>query len=163
MRLNNNSILDAGLQEEGKYSVTVDILAVRLEHMVISDKDVVPNEQNALVPYKGDGTIIPFEGYDLTKKRKPRPKVDLDPETSRIWDLLMGKEGSENTQTMDKDKEKWWEEERGVFRGRADSFIARMHLVQGIIDPIYYWLLNLNHWNRSESLQFPTVLQNMFL
>nr|GLL40105.1 protein ROS1-like [Ipomoea trifida] len=120
-----------GLHEEGKYSVTVDILAVRLERMVISDKDVVPNEQNALVPYKGDGALIPFEGYDLTKKRKPRPKVDLDPETSRLWDLLMGKEGSESTQTMDKDKEKWWEEEREVFRGRADSFIARMHLVQG--------------------------------
>ncbi|MED6160635.1 hypothetical protein PIB30_053230 [Stylosanthes scabra] len=32
---------------------------------------------------------------------------------------------------MDEDKAKWWEEERKVFRGRADSFIARMHLVQG--------------------------------
>ncbi|KAJ1419493.1 Permuted single zf-CXXC unit [Sesbania bispinosa] len=31
----------------------------------------------------------------------------------------------------DEDKAKWWEEERNVFRGRADSFIARMHLVQG--------------------------------
>ncbi|GMP96529.1 hypothetical protein CsSME_00045143 [Camellia sinensis var. sinensis] len=26
---------------------------------------------------------------------------------------------------------KWWEEERKVFCGRADSFIALMHLVQG--------------------------------
>ncbi|KAJ1376318.1 Permuted single zf-CXXC unit [Sesbania bispinosa] len=31
----------------------------------------------------------------------------------------------------DEEKAKRWEEERNVFRGRADSFIARMHLVQG--------------------------------
>lgn len=85
-------------------------------------------ERNTLVPYRGDNAIIPFEPV---KKRKPRPKVDLDPETDRLWRLLMGNEGSEATDTMDKDKEKWWENERRVFRGRADSFIARMHLVQG--------------------------------
>lgn len=76
--------------------------------------------------------MVPYEGFDLVKKRKPRPKVDLDPETNRIWLLLMGKEGSEGTGAEDKSKEKWWEEERKVFCGRADSFIARMHLVQGI-------------------------------
>ena len=75
--------------------------------------------------------MVPYEGFDLLKKRKPRPKVDLDPETNRIWKLLMGKEGNEATEAEDKGKEKWWEEERNVFRGRADSFIARMHLVQG--------------------------------
>lgn len=47
------------------------------------------NEQNALVPYKGDGTLIPYGGFDFIKKRKPRPKVDLDPETERVWKLLM--------------------------------------------------------------------------
>ncbi|KAJ1418870.1 Permuted single zf-CXXC unit [Sesbania bispinosa] len=31
----------------------------------------------------------------------------------------------------DEEKAKRWEEERNVFQGRADSFIARMHLVQG--------------------------------
>ncbi|CAH9122137.1 unnamed protein product [Cuscuta epithymum] len=119
------------LHDGFKHSVSIDILTIRLERIVISDNGEVPNEQTALVPYKGDGTMIPFEGYDLTKRRKPRPKVDLDPETSKLWDLLMGKEGSEGTQTMDRDKEKWWDGEREVFRGRADSFIARMHLVQG--------------------------------
>ncbi|KAL2539812.1 Protein ROS1 [Abeliophyllum distichum] len=43
----------------------------------------------------------------------------------------MGKEGSESTETMDEDREKRWEGERKVFCGRVDSFIARMHLVQG--------------------------------
>lgn len=70
--------------------------------------------------------------YESNKKRIPRPKVDLDPETERIWRLLMGIEGSDGAETINKDKEKWWEDERRVFRGRADSFIARMHLVQGI-------------------------------
>ncbi|KAM7267610.1 hypothetical protein ACFE04_009776 [Oxalis oulophora] len=86
-------------------------------------------EQQALVPYINDGTMVPCDGLELIKKRKPRAKVDLDPETSRIWNLLMG---NEVTEGLDEEaKEKKWEEEREVFRGRADSFIARMHLVQG--------------------------------
>ncbi|XP_031264361.1 transcriptional activator DEMETER [Pistacia vera] len=96
------------------------------------DGTIVPYKQDGtIVPYKQDGTIVPYEGFDFMKKRKPRPKVDLDPETNRIWNLLMGKEGSEGLEGMDKEKEKWWEEERKVFQGRAESFIARMHLVQG--------------------------------
>lgn len=59
--------------------------------------------------------------------------MDLDSETNRIWNLLMGKEGSENAEAADDKKEKWWEEERKVFTGRVDSFIARMHLVQGAL------------------------------
>nr|GMC58977.1 transcriptional activator DEMETER-like [Ipomoea batatas] len=101
-----------GPLESGDYTVTVDILALRLECLAISDKRnnldieeqgaLVPYKADgALVPYKGDGALVPYEGYDLAKSRKPRPKA------------------------------KWWEEEREVFQGRADSFIARMHLVQG--------------------------------
>uniref|UniRef100_A0A7N0RHQ3 HhH-GPD domain-containing protein n=1 Tax=Kalanchoe fedtschenkoi TaxID=63787 RepID=A0A7N0RHQ3_KALFE len=89
------------------------------------DKSVQP--ENAIVPYKGDGSVVMYQ----VKKRKPRPKVDLDPESERIWKLLMGKEVAEGMEGTDADKEKWWEEERKVFRGRANSFIARMHLVQG--------------------------------
>lgn len=95
--------------------------------------------ESALVPYTGDGVVVPYEAFEPVKKRRPRPKVDLDPETNRLWNLLMGIEGSENAETMDEDKQKRWEEDRRVFRGRVDSFIARMHLVQGIIS------LNLPH------------------
>nr|XP_043614355.1 transcriptional activator DEMETER-like [Erigeron canadensis] len=109
-----------------KGMVSVEDLACMLGALCIYDEN--DKNKNALVPYKGNNAIIPFEPI---KKRKPRPKVDLDPETDRLWRLLMGKEGSEDTETLDKDKEKWWEDERRVFRGRADSFIARMHLVQG--------------------------------
>ncbi|KAK8952253.1 Protein ROS1 [Platanthera zijinensis] len=43
----------------------------------------------------------------------------------------MGKDCGEVGEPPDVDKEKWWDEERRVFQGRVDSFIARMHLVQG--------------------------------
>ncbi|KAM1262971.1 hypothetical protein ACFX2G_028644 [Malus domestica] len=95
-----------------------------------SCSEILEQEKTALVPYKGDGVIVPFQG--IIKKHKPRPKVELDPETYRIWNLLMGKEGSEGNEGTDKN-EKYWEEERNVFQGRVDSFIARMHLVQGKI------------------------------
>jgi len=89
--------------------------------------------QKALVPYNGDHSIVPYQEFELVKKHKPKPKVDLDPETERTWKLLMGKGGSTYLEGIDKEKEKWWEQERNVFRGRVDSFIARMHLIQGKI------------------------------
>ncbi|XVE61545.1 hypothetical protein DITRI_Ditri06bG0049200 [Diplodiscus trichospermus] len=84
-------------------------------------------EQNALVLYR-DGTIVPLGPI---KKRRPRPKVDLDEETNKVWKLLLENINSEGIDGTDEEKAKWWEEERRVFHGRADSFIARMHLVQG--------------------------------
>ncbi|KAF4384805.1 hypothetical protein G4B88_000201 [Cannabis sativa] len=89
-------------------------------------------EHNALVLYRRDGTVVPFRGsFDLPKKNRPRAKVDLDEETNKVWKLLLENINSEGVDGTDEDKAKWWEEERTVFRGRADSFIARMHLVQG--------------------------------
>lgn len=74
--------------------------------------------------------------------------MDLDPETNRVWNLLMGKEGSEDVEGTDKEKEKKWEEERKVFHGRVDSFIARMHLVQGALSytysPTYFYSYRIN-------------------
>ncbi|KAK4431093.1 Transcriptional activator DEMETER [Sesamum alatum] len=119
--------------EENRILIYIDDIADRMKDLRINDKGkgIERKEQSALVPYRGDGAIVPFEEFDPVKKRKPRPRVDLDPETNRLWNLLMGKEGSASAETMDTDKLKWWEDERKVFRGRVDSFIARMHLVQG--------------------------------
>lgn len=33
----------------------------------------------------------------------------------------------------DEEKAKWWEEDRRVFHGQADTFVARVHFVQGKI------------------------------
>ncbi|MED6160134.1 hypothetical protein PIB30_048508 [Stylosanthes scabra] len=99
----------------------------------------INTQENALIPYKQkkrkqkrDGTIIPFENpFVPIKKQYPRPRVNLDEETERVWNLLMLDINSHGIDGTDEEKVKWWEEERNVFRGRADSFIARMHLVQG--------------------------------
>uniref|UniRef100_A0A0V0J1I3 Putative repressor of silencing 2b-like n=1 Tax=Solanum chacoense TaxID=4108 RepID=A0A0V0J1I3_SOLCH len=87
-------------------------------------------KESALVLYQRDGSIVPF-GSSLVRKRKPRPKVDVDDETDRVWKLLLQDINSEGIDGTDEDKAKWWEEERRVFNSRADSFIARMRLVQG--------------------------------
>ncbi|KAL5743137.1 hypothetical protein ACOSP7_029869 [Xanthoceras sorbifolium] len=90
------------------------------------------HEQSALVLYGRDGTVVPFDGsINIVKKRRPRPKVELDGETNRVWKLLLENINSEGIDGTDEGSTKWWEEERKVFRGRVDSFIARMHLVQG--------------------------------
>ncbi|XP_071707250.1 DNA glycosylase/AP lyase ROS1-like isoform X2 [Rutidosis leptorrhynchoides] len=65
-----------------------------------------------------------------SKKRKEVPKVDLDEESLRVWKLLMENDGSGPVET-DKDKEEWWERQREIFRGRVESFLAKMHLIQG--------------------------------
>lgn len=124
----------AGIQEERRNLLLIDDITNCMKDLRITDsgKEIAWKEKSALVPYRGEDAVVPYEEFDPVKKRQPRPRVDLDPETNRLWNLLMGKEGGGSAETMTADKEKWWEEERKVFRGRVDSFIARMHLVQGI-------------------------------
>ncbi|CAO2839403.1 unnamed protein product [Amaranthus hypochondriacus] len=89
-------------------------------------------EQNALVLYERDGSIVPFEGpFKPLRKRRERAKVDLDDETNKVWRLLLENIDNKGVDGTDEEKAKWWENERCVFRGRVDSFIARMRLVQG--------------------------------
>ncbi|XP_022939958.1 protein ROS1-like [Cucurbita moschata] len=128
--------------EHGNQMCFIDAIIEQFKHLDINkesnnlgyrERALVPyNMQNqalnAIVVYGREGTIVPFNPI---KKRRPRPKVELDEETGRVWKLLMGNINSEGIDGTDEEKIKWWEEERKVFRGRADSFIARMHLVQG--------------------------------
>ncbi|XP_076904571.1 DNA glycosylase/AP lyase ROS1-like isoform X2 [Bidens hawaiensis] len=85
-------------------------------------------EKNGLVLYQHSKSLVPFEDEKIMKTR---PKVDLDDETSRVWRLLLEDINSEGIDGTDEDNTKFWEEERSVFSGRAASFIARMHLIQG--------------------------------
>ncbi|KAK7391469.1 hypothetical protein VNO78_19885 [Psophocarpus tetragonolobus] len=114
------------------YSTLIDEIICRLNDLKLGESNTSKMEgQKALVPYNGDRSVVPYQEFELVKKHKQRPKVELDAETERTWKLLMGKGGSEGLEGIDKEKEKWWEEERNVFHGRVDSFIARMHLFQG--------------------------------
>ncbi|XP_058088746.1 protein ROS1A-like isoform X2 [Magnolia sinica] len=130
-RSNFQDRFGAGFQSQAivPYNNAIDEITDRLECLNINGKSkiVTAHTQNAMVPYVGR-MMVPYDGSSA-KKRRHRAKVDLDAETNRVWKLLMWKEGS--NERIDADKEKYWEEERQIFRGRADSFIARMHLVQG--------------------------------
>ncbi|KAJ9175390.1 hypothetical protein P3X46_013952 [Hevea brasiliensis] len=121
-----------GRPPKQRFTATTEEIIYRMECLNLNERsnEMKDKAQNALVPHKGGGTLVPYERFDLVKRRKPRPKVDLDPETERVWKPLMWKEGCEGTEET-YEKKQWWEQERRVFRGRVDSFIARMHLVQG--------------------------------
>lgn len=87
-------------------------------------------EQYTMVHYEGE------EDDSVVQDNKQRPKVDIDRETQRIWKLIMTNEGSiERKQSIgyDEEMEDWWAEERNVFHARVQTFIERMHIVQGIM------------------------------
>jgi hypothetical protein len=111
----------------------LDLIIQKIKVLDINKSDDTgsPEPHGALVPYKGEfGAIVPYEGKVKTKPARAR--VNLDPVTALMWKLLMEPDMVDGSEGMDKDKEKWLDEERKIFRGRIDSFIARMHLVQGI-------------------------------
>ncbi|KAL2481284.1 Protein ROS1 [Abeliophyllum distichum] len=102
------------------------------KHNALTAYHVNYQEQHALVQHQRSGAVIAFgSSFNQVRRKIPRPRVDLDDETGRVWKLLLEDINSEGIDGTDKEKAKWWEEERRVFRGRANSFIARMHLVQG--------------------------------
>ncbi|KAH0451462.1 hypothetical protein IEQ34_018761 [Dendrobium chrysotoxum] len=115
----------------------VDDIVQKLRYLSIRSCDEVSSYQapNSVVPYVGHGgMMVTYErNFHLIKRPRPRAKVDLDPESNKVWKLLMGKDCCKGDvqEHSDVDKDKWWVEERRVFQGRVDSFIARMHLVQG--------------------------------
>ncbi|PWA45968.1 DNA glycosylase [Artemisia annua] len=112
--------------DEGLISVdkeTIEILTRKLASLDIDYrcKELMVLENNV------SGALVK-RAY---KKRKFTPKVDLDNESLRVWTLLMENDGSEPVEEMDEQREEWWETQRNIFRGRVDSFIAKMHLIQG--------------------------------
>lgn len=124
------SIMNFPLQALTNLNRAVEYVTQELARLIVSGENKTEMAgDKIMVPYDGDKIMVPYEGH-YTKKRRSRAKVELDAETNRVWKLLMWKEG-ESSNEIDAEKEKWWEEERRVFQGRAESFIAKMHLVQG--------------------------------
>ncbi|AES66571.1 hypothetical protein MTR_2g075890 [Medicago truncatula] len=80
-------------------------------------------EQNALVLFQGSSDPV----------KKQHANVDLDEETNKVRKLLLSYLNPDGVDGTNEDKAKWWEEERKLFRGRSESFIARMHPIQGYI------------------------------
>lgn len=88
--------------------------------------------QNAQDPTSMHGTLVPYQGpFDPIKKQRALAKVNLDLETMKVWKQLMDNKSSEGETKADEEKEKWWAEERNVFGGRVNAFIAIMNGIQG--------------------------------
>ncbi|KAL4580470.1 hypothetical protein LXL04_016664 [Taraxacum kok-saghyz] len=93
---------------------------------------VVRSNKSRAIVVKRKGSravVVRKNGSGALVKNKPKkPKlhawVDLDDESLR-------NNGSQPFEETDNDNKEWWERHRNVFRGRVDSFIAKMHLIQG--------------------------------
>lgn len=101
------------------------------------------NMHGILVPYQKQDhsaqdptskhvTLVPYQGsFDHIKKQRAPAKVNLDPETMKVWKQLMDNKSSEGETKVDEEKDKWWAEERNIFSGRVNAFIAIMNHIQG--------------------------------
>ncbi|KAL4333894.1 hypothetical protein GQ457_07G035420 [Hibiscus cannabinus] len=89
---------------------------------------------NTLVPYQSldisGSTLVPYQG-PFQPLKKIRPKVDLDVETVREWNLLVGIDVDRTKFGTSDDAKDQWEKDREVFAGRVASFIARLRPIQG--------------------------------
>ncbi|CAN8270051.1 unnamed protein product [Cochlearia groenlandica] len=109
-----------------------------------------------------DGSLVSY-----SHGKKHLPKVNLDDETNRVWKLLMVSIESEGVDGLDDDKQKWWKDERELFHDRANSFIARMRLVQGdrrfspwkgsVVDSVVGVFLTQNVADHSSSSAFMDI------
>lgn len=92
-------------------------------------KKSMTNWQNAFVPYDEATAMVPY-------KRQPnrdRLVVAFDPRNRWLWNCFASKEHIPDTDTgaFSDDTKRWWENERRVFQGRAESFLAKIRLIQG--------------------------------
>lgn len=91
----------------------------------------INNHQGALVPYTGVGAMVPY-------KRQPnryRLVVALDPKNTWLWNCFACNEQLPEDGTFDYETKTWWENERRIFQGHAESFLAKIRLIQGTTTP----------------------------
>ncbi|EOA29577.1 hypothetical protein CARUB_v10012825mg [Capsella rubella] len=105
-------------------SMELDSVTKKLQELDINKKF----QESALVLYQ---TLYEEQRVLIKYSKKQLPKVDIDPETNRVFKLLMSSINNDGVDGLDEDKRKWWKDERNVFHERANSFIARMSIVQG--------------------------------
>ncbi|KFK38383.1 hypothetical protein AALP_AA3G106500 [Arabis alpina] len=110
-------------------------------------------DQKAMVPYATPKTY--------------QSKIQLDAETNRMWKLLAVSTESEGVDGSDEENQKWWQEERNVFKQLVKSFTSRMSRVQGdrsfspwkgsVVDSVVGVFLTQNVADHSSSSAFMDV------
>ncbi|VFQ82791.1 unnamed protein product [Cuscuta campestris] len=120
-----NVMAGTGSQVESKVSDIESIIQL-LERLQINE------QYQQIVRHRNlQGAILPYQKKMDPQKKQKVPKVDLDPETIRMWNLLMEKDASELPKDTEEEKRTNWEEQRELFRKRVEVFISCMHVIQG--------------------------------
>ncbi|KAI4339643.1 hypothetical protein MLD38_024560 [Melastoma candidum] len=89
--------------------------------------DATQNELNKT----SDSSVVPYDATQDKRKRKiMRPNINFELIAHRMCQQLLCDGSAEHGQLGD-DMEWKWQKERELFRGRVDSFIARMHQFLG--------------------------------
>ncbi|XVF19781.1 hypothetical protein REPUB_Repub11eG0140500 [Reevesia pubescens] len=94
-----------------------------------------------------EGTLVPYQGYS--------PKVALDSETARVWNLLMNIEDDRS-----EENETWWEKEREVFAGRQSFFIGNREFIKwngSVLDSVIGVFLTQNVTDLNSSNAFMSL------
>lgn len=93
-----------------------------IKRILILKKRKSPKTKKVKAQEKTGGELVPY-------KPPPGPgDVMLDEETMRVWGILTQERGHKENDEM---KEKYWEEIRKVYNDMAETFINRMHCIQG--------------------------------
>ncbi|KAL5832674.1 hypothetical protein ACOSQ3_016348 [Xanthoceras sorbifolium] len=122
---------------EEEESKEIIFICEQLELLTIKDggrrsKKKKKHGRNTQGPNSGHGTLVPYQELPIRNRKRISGKVDLDPDTLRVWNQLMNiKDSDGNEEKTDPEKEDRWRREREVFQGRIESFTARMHLILG--------------------------------
>eukprot|EP00250_Pteridium_aquilinum_P035547 c9631_g1_i1 orf=569-6229(-) len=105
---------------------STDIVPVRGSFGHLPLAKVTPDDNLQLVLYnqKRDIVVSKFRTY-----KKIRAKVQLDPESQRVW--LQLENGAGPQADNDPGRARHWEKERGDMKRKVELFIKKMHNVQG--------------------------------
>lgn len=114
----------------------INYIVKLLKRIQVSDKCSKPVKEihDDLGHGSRHGVIVPYQGPKKpTKVKSIVAKVDLDEETLREWNLIMNIDDgrAREEEAKAEEQENWRRREREIFKGRIDSFTARMHLILG--------------------------------
>lgn len=88
-------------------------------------------EHNLSSVHGVEGAMVPHHKPLNSTKKKELGRVYLDPRNITVWNLLIQNESNFGKEKVDTNTEKWWENERKVFRGRIGAFNALLHPILG--------------------------------
>jgi len=103
---------------------------------IISSNKKIHRKENKRNVRKNSGELVLYKrrknSGELVLYKRPLLKVNVkfDEETLRVWNLLVAESRHDE---KDEHKRRYWEEIREAYHEAVESFLARVHIVQGIL------------------------------